>query len=159
MTDPNENWRHKVARTTDSPAVDLPRPVRLCLKRGGKPYELQGDACGDETCDQCGQSIWATDFEKNHRSGYKSDRNQNSQRHPDAVHLKTLCTGCKNPVDCYWPPMTTFGGETCTVEEYMAQALQSESVGIYCDDCMERMPDVKLGDLHFEPNDPTLPPR
>ena len=77
---------------------------------------------------------------------YKSDRTEGRERFPDAVHLKTLCTACKNPVDCYWPPTTTFGGEPCTAEEYMAKALQSESVGIYCDDCMERMPDVKLED-------------
>ena len=130
----------------------MARLVRLCLNRGDKPYELQGDDCGDETCNQCGQSIWANDFEDNHRVGYKSDRNQKAERHPDAVHLKTLCTGCKAPMDCYWPPMTTWGGVPCTAEEYMAKALQSENVGIYCDDCLEKMPDVKLEDLHFEPN-------
>lgn len=81
---------------------------------------------------------------------YKSDRTEGRERRPDAVHLKTLCTGCKKPVDCYWPPTTTFGGEPCTAEEYMAKALQSESVGIYCDDCMEKMPDVKLEDLRHE---------
>jgi len=129
-------------------AADMPRSVRLCLKRGEKPYELQGDVCGDETCDQCGQSIWATDFEENHRNGYKSDRNQKAERHPDAVHLKTLCTSCQKPVDCYWPPMTTWGGEPCTAAEYMAKALQSENHGIYCDDCLEKMPDVKLEDLN-----------
>jgi len=79
---------------------------------------------------------------------YKSDRNQKAERHPDAVHMKTLCTGCQKPVDCYWPPMTTWGGEPCTAEEYMAKALQSENVGIYCDDCLEKMPDVKLEDLN-----------
>ena len=53
-------------------------------------------------------------------------------------------------MDCYWPPNLTFGGEPCTAEEYMAKALQSESVGIYCDDCCEKMPDVKLEDLQRE---------
>jgi len=32
----------------------------------------------------------------------------------------------------------------------MAKALQSENVGIYCDDCMEKMPDVKLEGLHID---------
>jgi hypothetical protein len=150
MNKPQDPAAAENARTTDSPAVALSQIVRLCLKRGDKPYELQGDVCGDETCDQCGQSIWATDFDENHRAGYKSDRNQNAKRHPDAVHLRTLCTGCKKPLDCYWPPTTTFAGKPCTAAEYMALAMQSECVGIYCDDCLERMTDVKLEDLPCE---------
>lgn len=51
---------------------------------------------------------------------------------------------------CYWLQNQTWGGVPCTAEEYMAKALQSESVGIYCDDCLETMPDVKLEDLCFE---------
>jgi len=81
---------------------------------------------------------------------YKSDRTEGRKSPANSVRLETLCTGCKRPMVCYWPPTTTFGGETCTAEEYMAKALQSESLGIYCDDCMERMPDVKLEDLLCE---------
>ena len=81
---------------------------------------------------------------------YKSDRTEKKERHPDAVNIKTLCTGCKQPIDCYWPLAMTFGGEPCTGAEYMAKALQSESVGVYCDDCMEKSPDVKLEDLCHE---------
>ena len=46
--------------------------------------------------------------------------------------------------------MTTFGGEPCTAEQYMAKAIQSETVGIYCDDCCEKMPDVKLENVLYE---------
>ena len=87
---------------------------------------------------------------------YKSDRTESNQRHPNAVHLKTLCTGCKKHVECYWPPTTTFGGEPCTAVEFMTKVLQSESVGIYCDDCMERMPDVKIENLSSNPLPSTL---
>lgn len=51
---------------------------------------------------------------------------------------------------CHWPPTTTFAGKSCTAAEYMAEALQSDSVGIYCDDCLEKMPDVKLEDLYCD---------
>jgi len=127
------------------------KPVQICLKTGDRPYELQGDVCGDETCNKCGQSTWAADFDKNHRNGYKSDRNQNARLHSNAVHLKTLCTGCSKPIDCHWPKQMTFAGSPCSPQEYMAKTLQSKSVGIYCNDCMESMPDVKLEDLRFEP--------
>jgi hypothetical protein len=81
---------------------------------------------------------------------YKSDRTDGRKSPENAVHLKTRCTACQKPVDCYWPPMTTWGGEPCTAAEYMAKALQSENHGIYCDDCLEKMPDVKLEDLNHE---------
>lgn len=80
---------------------------------------------------------------------YKSDRTEGRKSPTDAVHLKTRCTKCQQPLDCYWPPAMTFGGEPCTPEEYMAKAMQSESVGIFCD-CLEKMPDVKLEDLRHE---------
>lgn len=57
----------KPSKSQTSRRLILPRFVRLCLRRGGRPYELQGDVYSDEACDQCGQSIWATDFEENHR--------------------------------------------------------------------------------------------
>lgn len=41
----------------------------------------------------------------------------------------------------------TFGGQLCTAEEYMAKTLRSDYVGVYCDTCLEKMPDVKLEDL------------
>jgi hypothetical protein len=80
---------------------------------------------------------------------YKSDRTDGRKSPANAVHLKTLCTECQKPVDCYWPPMTTWGGKPCTAAEYMAKVLQSESHGIYCDDCLEKMPDVKLEDIQI----------
>ena len=136
---------------TDTPKTDsLPRLVQLCLKRGDKPYELLGDACGDETCDQCGQSIWATDFEENHRAGYKSDRNQNANPHPDAVVLKTLCRGCLSPMVCHWSPMMDFAGKFIPAADYMAKTLLDEDMGVFCDPCLEKMPDVKLEDLIAE---------
>lgn len=81
---------------------------------------------------------------------YKSDRTEGRKSPADAVNLKTRCTKCQQPLDCHWPPAMTFGGESCTPEEYMAKALQSENVGIYCDDCLEKMPDVKLEYLRHE---------
>lgn len=84
------------------------------------------------------------------RPVYKSDRTEGRTSPADAVHITSLCTGCKKPMDCHWPPTMTFDGEPCTPEEYMAKALQSENVGIYCDDCLEKMPDVKLEDLQYQ---------
>lgn len=81
---------------------------------------------------------------------FRSDRLDGRKPPADAVRLKTLCTKCQKPMECHWPAETTFGGVKCTAEEYMAKALQSESVGIYCDDCLEQMPDVKLEDLRHE---------
>lgn len=65
------------------------------------------------------------------------------------THLKTLCTRCQSPLDCDWPTEMTFGGKACTAEEYMAKTLRSDYVGVYCDTCLEKMPDVKLEDLHW----------
>lgn len=81
---------------------------------------------------------------------FRSDRLDGRKPPADAVRLKTLCTKCQKPMECHWPAETTFGGVKCTAAEYMAKALQSESVGIYCDDCLEKMPDVKLEDLRYE---------
>lgn len=81
---------------------------------------------------------------------FKSDRTEGRKPPANSVHLKTLCTGCNKPMDCYWPPTTTWGGEPCTAAEYMAKALQSENHGIYCDDCLEKMTDVKMEDLRHE---------
>jgi hypothetical protein len=41
----------------------------------------------------------------------------------------------------------TFGGQSCTAQEYMAKTLTAENVGVYCDTCLKKMPDVKLEDL------------
>ena len=76
--------------------------------------------------------------------------NNTTKPEDSAARLETLCTGCQKPMVCHWPPMTTWGGVPCTAAEYMSKALQSESVGIYCDDCLEKMPDVKLEDLCYE---------
>lgn len=65
------------------------------------------------------------------------------------VHLKTLCTRCQQPLECHWPAEMTFAGEPCTAEEYMAKTLRAENVGVYCDDCLDKMPDVKLKDLRY----------
>lgn len=78
---------------------------------------------------------------------FRSDRLDARKAPANAVHLKTLCTKCQKPMECRWPAETTFGGVKCTAAEYMAKALQSENVGIYCDGCLEQMPDVKLEDL------------
>jgi len=81
---------------------------------------------------------------------YKSDRTEGRTPHPDATELKTLCTKCQKPVTCFWGPGTTFAGEPCTPEELMAKTLASGTGGVYCDDCLEKMPDVKLEDLILE---------
>ena len=65
------------------------------------------------------------------------------------VHLKTLCMRCQRPLDCNWPAEMTFAGQSCTAEEYMAKTLRAENVGVYCDDCLDKMPDVKLKDLRY----------
>lgn len=84
---------------------------------------------------------------------YKSDRTEGREAPSNAVHLKTRCTKCQKPMDCHWSPDQTWGGVPCSAEEYMAKALQSENVGVYCDDCLEKMPDVKLEDLFGERTD------
>jgi hypothetical protein len=66
-----------------------------------------------------------------------------------SVHIKTLCTRCQQPLDCNWPTEMTFAGQPCTAEEYMAKTLTTENVGVYCDDCLDKMPDVKLEDLRY----------
>lgn len=81
---------------------------------------------------------------------YKSDRTLGLKPPENAVHIKTLCTKCQRVVDCYWPPEMDFAGIKCTAVEYMAQVLQSERVGVYCDDCMEKMPDVNVEDLCWD---------
>jgi len=81
---------------------------------------------------------------------YKSDRTEDRKPPPNSVHVKTRCTKCQNPIDCYWPKEMSYAGLSVTPQEYMALALQSEGVGIYCDDCLEKMPDVKLEDLCYE---------
>jgi len=81
---------------------------------------------------------------------YKSDRTEGRESPADAVRLKTRCTKCQKPMDCHWTPDQTWGWVPCTAAEYMAKALQSENVGVYCDDCLETMPDVKLEDLRCE---------
>ena len=43
----------------------------------------------------------------------------------------------------------TFAGKPCTAEEYMAKTLMGETLGVYCDDCLDKMPDVKLEDLYY----------
>lgn len=81
---------------------------------------------------------------------YKSDRTEARKPVAGSVMIKTLCTKCQKPMKCFWPEKTTWGGVECTASEYMAKAILSENVGIYCDDCLETMPDVKLEDLRYE---------
>ena len=95
-------------------------------------------------------SVSRVDHQPLVRQVFKSDRTEGHAPPQYAVHLKTLCTGCKEPMECAWPEMTTWGGKPCTAAEYMALTMQSECVGIYCDDCLEKMPDVELEDLHHE---------
>lgn len=81
---------------------------------------------------------------------FRSDRIDRRKPPANAVRLKTLCTKCQNPMECIWPAETTFGGVKCTAAEYMAKALESGCVGIYCDNCLETMPDVNLDDMRYE---------
>jgi hypothetical protein len=81
---------------------------------------------------------------------YKSDLTEGNILHPDAVRLKTLCTECQRPLDCHWPPEMTFAGKPCTPVEYISKALQHDKIFICCDDCLQKMPDVKIEDLFYE---------
>jgi len=81
---------------------------------------------------------------------YKSDRTERRKPHPGAVAIKTLCTGCKEPLTCHWPPMMDFAGRMIPATEYMAKTLLNEDMGVFCDPCLEKMPDVKLEDLRYE---------
>lgn len=81
---------------------------------------------------------------------FRSDRIDGAKFVENAVIIKTLCTKCLKPMECHWPPEMDFAYKKCTALEYMAKVLESESMGVYCDDCLEKMPDVKLEDLMFE---------
>lgn len=64
--------------------------------------------------------------------------------------LKTLCFECGVPLECYWPETMTWAGEPVSREEFMTNALRHERVRVVCDDCLAKMPDVKLEDLRWE---------
>ena len=85
---------------------------------------------------------------------YKSDRTEGRVPHPDAVPIKTLCGRCKEPMVCHWPPTMDFNGQQITAADYMAKVYQNDSMGVFCDPCLETMPDVRLEDLFCEEVNP-----
>lgn len=81
------------------------------------------------------------------KSKYKSDRTEGHQPPSDFTIIKTLCSKCFCKLDCKMPRRMTFGGIPCAPEEYMANALRSDSVYFFCDNCLESMPDVNVEDM------------
>lgn len=69
----------------------------------------------------------------------------------DKETLSTLCSQCQKPLTCQWDKEMTFGGEKVTASEYMARALRSKNVQIVCDDCLQKMPDVRVEDMRACP--------
>jgi len=63
--------------------------------------------------------------------------------------LKTRCFRCGVPLECHWPETMTWAGAP-TREEYMSNALRHDRVHVVCDDCLAKMPDVKLEVLRWE---------
>lgn len=63
--------------------------------------------------------------------------------------IKMLCTRCLAPITQDWPDRMVFAGVECSAQEYVAQALRSESVYIVCEKCLNEMPDVRLEDLNI----------
>lgn len=68
------------------------------------------------------------------------------------TELATLCSRCQRPLKCEWPDEMTFGGEPVAATEYMARALRSNAVLIVCDECLAKMPDVRLEDMLADPS-------
>jgi hypothetical protein len=62
------------------------------------------------------------------------------------VKMKTLCTRCLDPLEVEWSEEMNWGGETVTAQQYMANALNSESIQICCDTCLDEMPDFDFND-------------
>ena len=46
--------------------------------------------------------------------------------------------------------MMDFAGKLIPAADYMAKTLLDEDMGVFCDPCLEKMPDVKLEDLIAE---------
>ena len=66
------------------------------------------------------------------------------------VQIKTLCTNCLDPMVCEWPEKMNWGGTEVTAIEYMANAIRSNHIKIYCDKCLDEMPDVDMENMIME---------
>jgi len=51
------------------------------------------------------------------------------------------------PIECQWPDQMKLGNRVVSTPEYVAYTLRSKNVYICCDDCLEKMPDIKIEDL------------
>jgi hypothetical protein len=65
------------------------------------------------------------------------------------TNFRTLCTRCLTPIDCEWPDEMKWAGRAMPTVEYVGNAMRSNNVMICCDDCLAKMPDVKLEDLRI----------
>lgn len=86
--------------------------------------------------------FWASDF-----TGWSCDTTGCRSR---IAVIKTKCNRCLQPMVCEWQEPCSYGGREVTGRNYMALALQSDSVVIACDTCLSKMRDVKLEDLCCE---------
>lgn len=66
------------------------------------------------------------------------------------VKLCTLCKRCKGKVECEWPEECSWGGLSVSPQEYMALAINGDSVGVFCDECLQSMPDVRMSDIRWK---------
>jgi hypothetical protein len=114
--------------------------VRMRTSAAEDRYQANRPRC--TKCDCKMSWFWASDF-----TGWSCDTTGCTSR---IAVIKTKCNRCLQPLVCEWQEPCSYAGREVTGRNYMALALQNDSVVIACDSCLSKMRDVKLENLFRE---------